>query len=185
MKREVKILGLTYSQSSLDSYVCLLGEKMGHRRLPIIINTQSAHTIALKLEGMKNNKPSTHDVIKKVTDSFMIDCREIYIYKIVEATFYCKMVMDNGIDDVDIDVSTGDALSLSVIYECPLYVSEDVLSVCGIIVDDVLDTSSNDESVDNGVMNLDNLERMIQEAIKNEDYELAAELRDKISKLKE
>lgn len=187
MKREVKIIGLSYSQSQSHAYVAVLSEINGHRKLPVIVKTSDAQTIALKLEKMKSPRPLTHDLIKEVADGFGIDCQEVVIYKVLEGIFYCKMVTSNGIDEVEVDTTIGDALSMSLIFECPLYVTEEVLSSCGIQTDDQGDPvpdkpkSKKKESV----ISIDDLKKMMEEAIENEEYEIAAELRDKISKLEQ
>jgi hypothetical protein len=193
MKREVKILGLSYSQSQVGSYVCVLAETNGHRKLPIIIKPQDAQTIALRVEGMKSPRPMTHELFKSLSDSFMIDCQEVYIYQVLEGVFYAKLVFNNGIDDADIETTAGDAIALSLVFECPLYVSEEVLDVCGIVTDDegnlvpdsdeVKKTRKTKKKKVEPVISLEDMKKMMEEAISNEDYELAAQYRDKIAEM--
>ena len=66
MKKEVKVLGLSYSQSSAGSYVVVLSEKKGKRKLPIVIKPSDAQQIALKIEGVKSPRPLTHDIFKSL-----------------------------------------------------------------------------------------------------------------------
>jgi hypothetical protein len=193
MKREVKILGLSYSQSQVGSYVCVLAETNGHRKLPIIIKPQDAQTIALRVEGMKSPRPMTHELFKSLSDSFMIDCQEVYIYQVLEGVFYAKLVFNNGIDDADIETTAGDAIALSLVFECPLYVSEEVLDVCGIVTDDegnlvpdsdeVKKTKKTIKKKAEPVISVEDMKKMMEEAISNEDYELAAQYRDKIAEM--
>jgi bifunctional DNase/RNase len=195
MKREVKILGLSYSQSQVGSYVCVLSENNGHRKLPIIIKPQDAQTIALKIEGMKAPRPMTHDLFKTLSESFMIDCQEVFIYQVLEGVFYAKLSFNNGIDDVDIETTAGDAIALSLVYECPLYVSEEVLQICGVVTDDQgnLIADSEEEKEDrkskrhekkkDPVISLEDMKKMMEEAIQNEEYELAAQYSDKIKEM--
>lgn len=184
MKREVKILGLSYSQSQVGSYVCVLSEVNGHRKLPIIIKPQDAQTIALKIEGMKSPRPLTHDVFKNLSESFQLDCQEAHIYKVLEGVFYSKIVMNNGIDDSEIETTAGDAIALSLVFDSPLYVEEEVLSSCGITTDDngnpITDAEKTKTSKSEPIISIDDMKRMMEEAISNEEYELAAQYRDKI-----
>jgi bifunctional DNase/RNase len=186
MKREVKIIALSYSQTQAQSYIAVLSEVNGHRKLPIIVKTQEAQTIALKIENMKSPRPLIHDLFKSLSDGYNIDCQEAVIYKVLEGIFYCKIVTNNGIDDLEIDVSAGDSIALSLTFNCPLYVTEDVLNTCGISMDDsgelVIDNEDNIEER-HDIISIDDLKRMMQEAIENEEYEIAAELRDRISKI--
>lgn len=186
MKREVKILGLSYSQSQIGSYVCVLGEKNGHRKLPIIVKPQDAQTIALRIENMKSPRPLTHDLLKSLSDSFMIDCHEVQIFKVLEGIFYSKLIFNNGIDDSTIECTAGDAIALSLVFNCPLYVSEEVLSICGIQTDEdgnLVPDESETKTPKKDVISIEDLKRMMQDAISNEEYELAAQYRDKISEL--
>lgn len=191
MKREVKILGLSYSQSQIGSYVCVLAEANGHRKLPLIIKQQDAQVIALKVENMKAPRPMTHDLIRSICGSFMIDCQEVYIYQVLEGIFYAKLVMNNGIDDADIETTAGDAIALALVFECPLYVSEEVLNGWGILTDNEGNLLPDSEEVkserkakkQDPIISIDDMKQMLEDAIANEDYELAAQYRDKISEL--
>lgn len=194
MKKEVKVLGLSYSQSSLGSYVVVLSEKKGKRKLPIVIKPSDAQQIALKIEGVKSPRPLTHDLFKSVVDSYMIDVQEVYIYALLEGVFYTKLVTSNGIDDMEIECTAGDGIALSIVFDCPLYASKEVLELSGVYINDdgtAMDKSEvEDEDEDyeekptKRVVSIEDLEHMIEDAIRNEEYEIAAEIRDRIEKLK-
>jgi hypothetical protein len=53
-RKELKILGLSYSQTNAGSYICVLSEKKGHKKIPLIIKSVDAQRIALELEGIKS-----------------------------------------------------------------------------------------------------------------------------------
>lgn len=189
MKREVKIAALSYSQTQVSSYVVVLAEVNGLRKLPVIVKAQDAQTIALRIEGMKSPRPLTHDLFKTVCDGFNIDCQEISIYQVLEGIFYSKLSCHNGVDDVDIETTAGDAIALSLVFNCPLYVTEEVLSSCGVTTNEDGTVSTSTEKPkkrkkkEKGLMSLEDLKTRLQEAISNEDYEVAAQVRDKITKL--
>jgi bifunctional DNase/RNase len=196
MKKEVKVLGLSYSQSQSGSYVVVLSEKKGKRKLPIVIKPSDAQQIALKIEGVKSPRPLTHDLFKSLVESYMIDVQEVYIYAILEGIFYTKLVTSNGIDDIEIECTAGDGIALSIVFDCPLYTSKEVLDLSGVYINDD-GTSMNSSDVDDiddyeeeieespkRVVSIEDLEHMIEDAIRNEEYEIAAEIRDRIEKLK-
>jgi bifunctional DNase/RNase len=194
MKKEVKLLGLSYSQSQSGSYVVVLSEKKGKRKLPIVIKPSDAQQIALKIEGMKSPRPLTHDLFKTITDSYSIDIQEVYIYSILEGIFYTKMVTSNGLEDVEVECTAGDGIALSIVYGCPLYASKEVLDISGVHINDDGSQMSEDEmDVEEDfeeikpakrVVSIEDLEHMMNDAIANEEYEIAAEIRDRINKLK-
>src|SRR5271166_3919318 len=125
-RKEVRILGLSYSQTQVGSYVVVLSEIRGNKKLPVIIKPMDAQQIDLKIEGMKSPRPLTHDLFKLVTDSYRIDVQEVYIHAILEGIFYTKLVSSNGVDSVEIECSAGDGIALAIVYQCPIYVSKDV-----------------------------------------------------------
>lgn len=211
-RRELKILGLSYSQSQIGSYVIVLAEKKGKKKLPIIIKPSEAQRIALEIEGIKPPRPLTHDILKLMCDAYGLDVQEAFIHTLAEGVFYTKIHLSNGIEEVEIECSPGDGLALSSLFKCPIYVSTDILDSAGILmnddgsvptslsqdeVDDIEDETDDDfddeddfESfIDNEknerIVSIEDLERMMGDAISNEEYEIAAELRDRIQMLKE
>ena len=101
-RKQLKVLGLSYSQSQIGSYVLVLSEKKGSRKLPIIIKPAEAQQIAIKIENIKPSRPLTHDLLKSLTDTFSIDVQEVFIYSLAEGIFYSKIIATNGIDEVEI-----------------------------------------------------------------------------------
>ena len=207
-RRELKILGLSYSQSQIGSYVIVLAEKKGKKKLPIIIKPAEAQRIALEIEGIKPPRPLTHDILKQMCDAYGLDVQEVFIHTLAEGVFYTKIHLSNGIEEVEIECSPGDGLALSSLFKCPIYVESSILDSAGIVmnddgslpttvedseiddIDDYLDDDDEFESfIDNGqnerIVSIEDLERMMEDAISNEEYEIAAELRDRIQMLKD
>ena len=191
-RKELKILGLSYSQSQIGSYVLVLSEKKGNKKIPLIIKPTEAQRIALDLEGIKSTRPLTHDLFKSVTDAFSIDVQEVFIYSLAEGIFYTKMIVSNGIEEVEIECTGGDGVALSVIYKCPIYVTTEILDSVGIVIADDGSGLSHDLDDEGEIydspkeisISIEDLEHMMNDAIENEEYEIAAEIRDRISKLK-
>lgn len=199
LKKEVKILGLSYSQSSSGAYIVVLSEKNGNRKLPIIIKPSDAQQIALKIEGAKSSRPLTHELFKILTDYYKISIKEVFIYSILEGVFHTKIITTNiNNEEVSIECSAGDGISLSIVYDCPLYVSKEVLDISGVYInddgtnpeeegdDDISYYDYENEDINNieNTISIEDLEFMMQDAIKNEEYEIAARIRDQIDEIK-
>lgn len=189
--KELKIVGLSYSQTQVGSYVLVLSEKKGKKKLPIIINQDNAQYIALKLEKVKIKRPLTFDLFKIMTDKLGADLYQIQITNILEGVFYVKLIFHNMVEEFEMESSIGDALCLSVSYKCPIYCSKEVLDIAGILMDDD-GTMSEEQYEENhkgrdysSVISIENLEKMLTKAIENEEYEIASQLRDRINELKE
>lgn len=187
-KIEFRVLGLSYSQSQVGSYVLVLSEIDGITKIPIIVKQSDAQYIALRMEGIKSPRPDIHDVVKSFTDNTGYDVQEIYIHMISEGLFYTKLIIGGMTEDFEIECSIGDAIALSIVYGCPIMVSDQVIIASGIRMSDD-GVISDEDQIENRkdrkpVISIENLEMMLEKAIENEEYEIASQLRDRITELK-
>lgn len=191
-KIELKIVGLSYSQTQSGAYALVLAEKEGSRRLPIIIGGFEAQSIAIELENMKPSRPLTHDLFKTFTDSFKVKISEIVIYNLVEGVFYAKVICKNKEEEViEIDARTSDAIAIGIRAKAPVYTFEHILSSAGIQLENENEELEVDEDfienkqVETSETTIEDLEAKLAEALENEEYEKASEIRDEIQKRKE
>jgi bifunctional DNase/RNase len=191
MKRKlVKVLGLSYSQSQTGSYVLILAENTGKGKLPVIIKPYEAQRIALEAEGIKSPRPMTHDLLKSLSDSYGVNVKEVFIHSLAEGIFYAKMITEDRNQEVDIECSVGDAVILSYVYQCPIYVAMSVMNAAGVYMNDdgtpVEPIEDENEEVEEtkGVVSVENLERALEDAVRNEEYEIAAQVRDRINEFR-
>jgi len=191
-KRQVKILGLSYSQSQVGSYVLVLSEMKGKVKLPVIIKPQDAQRIAIDLEGIKSSKPLVHDLFLSMTTAFGIDVQEVFIYSLAEGIFYTKIICTNGLEDIEIESSIGDGVILASLHDCPIFVSSDVMNSAGVLINDdgsnlsgdMTDDEDEEETVEEKTTSIENLEKMLEQAVLSEEYEIAAQVRDRIEQMK-
>ena len=194
MKRvKLKVLGISYSQTQSGAYALLLIEEGGERRIPIIIGGFEAQAIVIKLENLDPPRPLTHDLFKKVADKFDISVIEVMIHKLEEGVFFSKLVCNNGVKEFSIDSRTSDAVAIALRFDCPIFITEEILEKAGIYINPTdsetglsneTDTVFQSESSKYESYTEDELYKMIDEAVKTEDYERAASLRDEIEKRK-
>ena len=196
-KIKLEIVGLSYSQTQTGAYALVLGEAEGKRRLPIIIGGFEAQAIAIELENMKPSRPLTHDLFKSFAETFGIDINEVIIYNLVEGVFFAKLICESEGQEIEIDTRTSDAIALAVRFDCPIYTYEFILSSAGIILEDdageddleeqleMAAVSNEPDTDDLDSMPLEELERQLEDAINQENYELASQLRDEINKRKD
>lgn len=194
MKRvKLKVLGISYSQTQSGAYALILVEDNGERRIPIIIGGFEAQAIVIRLENLEPPRPLTHDLFKSFADEFNISIDEIMIYKLEEGVFYSRLLCNDGKKEISLDSRTSDAVALALRFGCPIYTTEEILEQAGITVT-ASDGESDQESDSAGLFENENsgfetfsdeeLYKMIDEAVKTEDYERAASIRDEIEKRK-
>lgn len=186
-KIKLDIVGLSYSQTQSGAYALVLAEAGGKRRLPIIIGGFEAQAIAIELEKMTPSRPLTHDLFKSMATTFGIQLKEVIIYNLQEGIFFAKLVCEKDGVFSDIDARTSDAIALAVRFECPIYTFESILSSAGILSDEYPDDEdeleiSEVEENEFSKMSKTELEEQLQNAIEQEDYELASKIRDEINK---
>jgi len=194
MKRvKLKVLGISYSQTQSGAYALILVEENGERRVPIIIGGFEAQAIVIKLENLDPPRPLTHDLFRSFAAEFNITIIEVMIYKLEEGVFYSRLLCNNGEKELSIDSRTSDAVALALRFGCPIYITEEILEKAGITITPAeADTSTEtdtDSLFETGNSKYNNypdeeLYKMIDEAVKTEDYERAASIRDEIDKRK-
>ena len=189
-KVKLEIVGLSYSQTQSGAYALVLAEVGGKRSLPIIIGGFEAQAIAIELEKMTPTRPLTHDLFKSFALSFGIKVKEIVIYNLSEGIFYAKLICEKEGQLSEIDARTSDAIALGVRFKCPIYTYENILDSAGVELDENSDFASDfdtdNEKIpsENSLNNLsiEELQQQLNNALEDEEYELASKIRDEISK---
>ncbi len=190
-KVSLEIIGLTYSESSTGAYVLILGDKNSQRRLPIVIGSAEAESIAVGIEKHKNGRPHTHDLFLRFAKEFGVEISEVVINRFRDGVYYAMLVCKQGDELTMIDARPSDAIAIAVRLGCEINAYESVMEEAGIIMDDI--EKPRPEAQDDVIINKDNedtsldmldieaLEDLLQEAIDNEDYQRAAQIRDEIN----
>ena len=182
---------ISYSKTHNGAYALLLNEKNGNRKLPIVIGGFEAQSIAVALESeIRPPRPLTHDLFKNFSDCFEIKIKQVIIHKIVDGVFFSSLICVRDKIEEIIDSRTSDAIALAIRFDSPIFTYESVLEKAGIElkVEDLKKSpkavNKTGEKVDYRKLSVNQLDKAIAIAGKNEDYELAAHLRDEINKRK-
>ena len=186
---QLRVNRITYSQNQSGAYAMILDEVDGKRKLPVVIGEFEAQSIAVNLDkDIKPQRPFTHDLFKNFAYRFDIAIKRVIITKLVDGVFYSCLICERDKIEEIIDSRTSDAVSLALRFKAPIYTHESVLEKAGVVFekgelpaqgtpDDELSDELNYSDLSN-----QELENAIKKAVKKEDYELAARLRDEISK---
>lgn len=191
------VKGLSYSQTQSGAYALVLAEESGERRLPIIIGGFEAQSIAIALEKEVNPpRPLTHDLFKNFADQFQIQLKQVIIHKLQDGVFFSILVCDNNGEEQALDARTSDAVALAIRFKAPIYTYEEILEKAGVILEEGGGAKSAQEKSsqpppkeDTQVtqanlkeQSLQQLNNLLDNAVKNEDYERAAAIRDEIDR---
>lgn len=176
------VIGLTFSHSQSGAYALILGDKNTGLKLPIIIGSIEAQSIAMALENQCSRRPLTHDLFKAFAENYGIKVKEVVVNSFKEGIFTSQLVCDKDGDISVFDARTSDSVALAVRFGCPIYTTEEVMNEAGLMMDDLVE--SDVDINDNEEHSVEELKEMMAKAVEEEDYELASTLRDKI-KMKE
>ena len=197
---KLTIKGISYSQTQSGAYALVLSEMEGTRTLPIIIGAFEAQSIAIALEKeIRPPRPLTHDLFKTFSDRFSIQIQQVIIHKLVDGVFYSSLICEKeGVEEI-IDTRTSDAIAIAVRFEAPIYTYENILDKAGVNlnVDEEFDLYEENDPEEDKIeleavfpekesafsrSSLKELHQQLEKAVDNENYELAAKIRDEISK---
>ncbi len=200
--KRLDIRGISYSQTQNGAYALVLKEIDGDRQLPIVIGAFEAQSIAIALEKeISPPRPLTHDLFKSFAQRFGIVVKQVIIHKLVDGVFYSSLICERDRIEEIIDARTSDAIALAVRFRAPVFTYENILDEAGVqqhirpdkelrsmesddddSLDGLLSQVQNPANQDFEHLSTDELNKMLAEAVANENYELAVKLRDAISK---
>lgn len=204
-KVQVDILGLSINPNSQRAYALLLREVDGDRKLPIVIGEPEAQAIANELEGIRPQRPMTHDLLRNTIESLGASVREVVIHSIKDGTFYASIIFEYS--EIEIDARPSDAIALAVRCNAPIYIDEEILEESKLRADEFEESEAEheepnelaspeeqfQEASSRKQMDRDQrevplterqrLEQELDQAVKVEDYEAAARIRDSLRKL--
>lgn len=196
-KVQVDIFGLTDRGMSQGAFALILKESDGPRRMPIIIGVPEAQAIANELEGVHAQRPMTHDLLRNVIEALGGRLREVVIHSLKEGTFYASLIFD--FSDLEVDARPSDAIAIAVRCGVPIFVAEEILDEAAV---EQSETALNEEEAEDAeeeersvippakeetepvpLTYREKLEKELEDAIRAEDYEKAARLRDELNKV--
>ena len=189
MDPEVKltIAGLVYNQTVVGTYGLVLSEEFGNRRFSVMIGEPEAQSIALKLNNKKSPRPLTHDLIKSLLGVFDAELLKVLIYDMVNDVFFSELQILKDDNILIVDARTSDAVALAVRAECPIYIKSEILDIVGTVIENETNEVAKPEAEalkneDLDILSVEELNELLEMAVKEEKYELAVNIRDAIKR---
>lgn len=203
-KIKLRVQGLTNSQIQSGAYALILAEEEGARRIPIIVGTSEAQSIAIALEHITPPRPLTHDLFVTFAQAFGIQLREVFIYKFEDGVFYSELLFDDGITQIRLDSRTSDAIAIALRVKCDIYTTDQIVAECGVVLEDASSMTDKDdeeyalldkepEDIEDAeelkkwlsLLDEDELTERLDEAVSEENYEYAKMYKDEIRRREE
>ena len=182
----VEIHKIEYHPES-KGYILILEKSEGDLKIPILIGSNEAQSLSLAYEDIRLPRPSTHDLIINLIQNLDAELKHVVINKYEKGTFFASIVIKKSMITIDIDSRPSDAISIALKALIPIYVSNNILKIKeynSLIkkqhFSEQIKVSNNYNEKE--IMN--NLMKAMDKAVKEENYEVAVKLRDRIKNLK-
>lgn len=174
--KQVYPISIEGGMSRTGSYILMLEEPESGRRVPIVIGEHEAHGILIAKGMVPTGRPTTHKLMVDIMESYGMRLTSASIDRVSDGIFYATLHTTDGFNNKDIDSRTTDAVTLALLFGVPLMMDERVLEECG--------TSAAPSKPVAEVVTVESLERELKRCEEEEDYERAAEIQERIEKMK-
>lgn len=181
------IANLLPSSVGSKSFILLLESKdNSNLKFPIVIGYHEAQAITIEMEGIKPSRPLTHDLFVNMLNGLSMKIDSITITKFVDGIFYSIITIKTNNAYIDIDSRPSDAVAISLKSKVPIIIDSNLLETLSIHETQINIQPIDHQKIKNTKvsLNYDDLNKLMAEALVNENYELAAKLRDDIYRLK-
>lgn len=201
---KLRVQGLTNSQIQSGAYALILAEENGPRRIPIIVGTAEAQSIAIALEHIVPPRPLTHDLFATFAQAFNVLLKEVNIYKFEDGVFYSELEFSDGERTIKLDSRTSDAIAIALRVNCDIFTSEEIVKECGVVLDVLsipTDESEEDEDLLElepdeikdeaqlkrwlSLLDIEEIGERLEDAIADENYEYAKMYKDELRRREE
>jgi bifunctional DNase/RNase len=112
---------------STNTPVVILREVGGERVLPIWIGAGEANAIAMQLQGVKPQRPLTHDLLQHVVKGLGGELRRVIISDLREDTYYAELFIARGDEVVQVDARPSDSIALALRCNAPIFATDALL----------------------------------------------------------
>ena len=181
------IANLLPSSVGSSSFILLLESKdNSNLKFPIVIGYNEAQSITIEMEGIKPSRPLTHDLFINMINGLSMSIDSITITKFIDGIFYAIITVNANNTFIDIDSRPSDAVAISLRSKAPIRINSNLLETLSIHDAQINADLVNQPELEitKATLSFDDLNKLLTDALVNENYELAAKIRDDISRLK-
>ncbi len=139
---EAKIINLAMTGKG---FAIVLKVEQQDKVLPIVIATTEAQSILVSFLKFKQDRPSSHDLLKNIIEMCSIDLKYVFIDSVKDELFTAKLVLQQGENIKSIDSRPSDAIVLSLNMKAKIFVDEAVLEMSGVFLEDITTINPNSE----------------------------------------
>ena len=123
---QMEVKGLLLDPTS-ETPVLLLQAASEKLLLPIWIGPVEANAIAMALEGVRESRPMTHDLIHGILQGLAVELQRVEVWLLREGTFHARLLLQKGSEIIEVDSRPSDAIAIAVRYGASIWVARAVI----------------------------------------------------------
>jgi bifunctional DNase/RNase len=162
----------------------LLKPKDREVAVPIFIGTLEMQSILLGKEGISLSRPHTHDLFLNMLAHVNLLVKKIEVYELKDDVFHARLIITGGEYTKEkpliLDSRPSDAFAIAARRKCPIYLASSIIEQTGVplsfFVNDLEDDTDDKYR---------SLKEQLEQAVAEEEYEQAAEIRDLLKMLED
>ena len=153
--------------------------------VPIFIGTLEMQSILIGKEGLRPQRPNTHDLFLNMLSNVNLSIKKIEIHELKNDVFHARLIITGGEytneKPLILESRPSDAFAISTRGKCPIFMAASVIEETGVPLDFFI--SELEEDIPRTEDRNRSLKEQLEQAIAEEEYELAAEIRDLLKML--
>jgi len=163
----------------------LLKPKDKEVAVPVFIGTLEMQSILIAKEGINLSRPHTHDLFINMLAHVNLTVKKVEVYALINDVFHARLIITGGEYTKEkplvMDSRPSDAFAIAARKKCPIYLSASVIEQTGVPIDFFI-SELEEELQPNGDRHR-SLREQLEQAVAEEEYEQAAEIRDLLKML--
>ena len=145
--------------------------------VPIFIGTLEMQSILIGKEGMSLSRPHTHDLFLNMLTHVNLSIKKVEVFELKNDVFHARLIVTGGEYTKEkpliLDSRPSDALAIATRKKCPICLASTVIEQTGVPLSFFLN-----EIEENPDDKYKSLREQLEQAVAEEEYEQAAEIRD-------
>ncbi|HNY62357.1 MAG TPA: bifunctional nuclease family protein [Bacteroidales bacterium] len=192
----LEIVDIRNSGSANGAFFLILKENNENKIVPIMIGETEAKAIATILSNFKSKRPSIHELTVDIIRRTGFVINSIYISRFENSIFYSTIVMEDGSKEIEIDSRTSDAIAIALLSDIPFKIRRSIFDkvatkVEEVELEDVRFIKEKDllahieeewDKVEVERISNDDLQILLDEAISEENFELAFKIHEELER---
>jgi len=150
--------------------------------VPIFIGTLEMQSILIGKEGVSLSRPHTHDLFLNMLAHVNLLVKKVEVYELKDDVFHARLIITGGEytkeNPLILDSRPSDAFAIATRKKCPIYMASSIIEQTGVplsfFINDI------EEDTDDKYRSL---KEQLEQAVAEEEYEQAAEIRDLLKML--